>query len=153
MLGIITLLIALGVQLAFLVWRMATKRWQKRAMHITRVASFATFSLLLLSGVYWWGFRWMGLFLLLAVMAALSVLYFIKQPKTEKKFKGYKAVFSCIGGCVLVTFCILPGILFPQFQEVASTGALAYDTQSVTLVDASRIDPFSETNESRKLTV
>lgn len=153
MLGIITLLIALGVQLAFLVWRMATKSWQKRAMHITRVASFATFSLLLLSGVYWWGFRWMGLFLLLAVMAALSVLYFIKQPKTEKKFKGYKAVFSCIGGCVLVTFCILPGILFPQFQEVTSTGALAYDTQSVTLVDASRIDPFSETNESRKLTV
>ena len=153
MLGLITLLIALGVQVAFLVWRMATKRWQKRAMHITRVASFATFSLLILSGVYWWGFRWTGLFLLLAVLAALSVLYFIKQPKTDKKFNGSKAVFSCIGGCVLVTFCILPGILFPQFQEVASTGALAVDTQSVTLVDASRIDPFSDTNENRKLTV
>ncbi len=153
MLGIITLLIALGVQVAFLVFRMATKRWHTRAMHITRVASFATFFLLLLLGVYWWGFRWMGLFLLLVVLAVFSVLYFIKQPKTEKKFKGFAAVLSCISGCVLVTFCILPGVLFPQFREVASTGALAVDTQSVTFVDASRIDPFSQKGENRKLTV
>ena len=153
MLGMITLLIALGTQFTFLVYRMATKSWQAKAMHITRVAAFAAFSLLLLTGVYWWGFRWLGLFLLLAILAIISALHLVRQPKTGKKFKGFAAVLSCISGCVLVAFCILPGILFPQFREVAPTGTFDVDTQSVTFVDASRADPFSETGENRKLTV
>lgn len=153
MLGIITLIVALGAQVALLVFRMATKNWQTRATHVARVAAFATFSLLTIAGVYWWGFRWMGLFLLLAVLAVFSALYFARRTKKEKQYRGSRAVFSCISGCLLVSFCILPGILFPQLKEVAPTGSFDVDTQSVTLVDESRADPFSPSGESRKLTV
>ncbi len=153
MLGLITLLIALGAQIGFLIYQLTTKNRQTKVKHITRVAAFGFFCLLLLSGVYWWGFRWMGLFILLAVLALISVIYFIRKPKEEKAYKAYKAVLSCINGCILLTFCILPGIMFPQFKPVASTGSYAVETTSVTLVDENRVDPFSETGENRKLTV
>jgi predicted dienelactone hydrolase len=153
MLGIITLLIALGVQIAFFIYRLVTKSWQHMALRVIRIASFVTFSLLLVSGVYWWGFRWMGLFLLLAILAVLSVLRIIRHPKKEKKFKVSSAILSCINSCFLIAFCIVPGILFPQFKEVAPTGSFHVDTQSVTFVDSSRVDPFSKAEESRKLTV
>jgi predicted dienelactone hydrolase len=153
MLGIITLLIALCAEIGFFVYRLATRNRQKKVMHIMRLAAFGIFSILLAAGVYWWGFRWTGLFILLAVQAILSVIYFIRKPKAEKKYKGFKTVLAGINGCVLLTFCILPGILFPQFKPVVSTGSHAVDTTSVTLTDDSRVDPYSETGEKRKLTV
>jgi predicted dienelactone hydrolase len=153
MLGIITLLIALSAQIGLLVYRLITKNRQTTVKHIMRISAFILFSLLLVTGVYTWGFRWMGLFLFLTVLTIMSGIYFIRKPKAEKKFKSLTAVLSCINGCVLITFCILPGILFPQFKPVAPTGPYAVDTTSVTFVDAARVDPYSEMGENRKLTV
>lgn len=153
MLGIITLLIALSLQIGFLTYQLVTKNRQSKVKHIMGIASFATFSLLLVVGIYWWGFRWIGLFIMLAIFAIFSTIYFIKQPKVEKEFKKLTAVLSCINRCILLTFCILPGILFPQFNPILSTGPYAIETKSVTFVDESRIEPFSQTGEKRKLTV
>ena len=153
MLGIITLFIALAAQIGFLVYRLVTKKPQTKVKHIIRVAVFALFTLLLVTGVYWWGFRWMGLFILIAVCAVLSAVYFIKKPRVEKEFKRLNAVLASLSGCILLTICILPGILFPQFKPVAPTGSYTVDSMSVTMTDASRADPFSETGENRKVTV
>ena len=153
MLGIITLLIALCVQIGLLIYRMVTKNRQTKVTHIIRLTSFTIFTLLLTTGVYWWGFRWMGLFILLAILAIFSGIYFIKKPRREKEYKGWHAILSCVTGCVLLVVCILPGILLPQFKPVASTGSYAVDTASVTFVDESRAESFSETGENRKLTV
>ena len=121
MLGNITLWIALGTQIAFLACRLATKQWQTKAMLITRIAALITFSLLSLAGVYWWGFRWIGLFLLLFVLAAVSVVRFARKHKAEKAFKVWPAVRAFISGSLLLVFCILPGILFPQLEQVPAT--------------------------------
>ena len=153
MLGIITLLIALSVQIGFLIYRMVTKNRQTKVKHIIRITAFTLFSILLLAGVYWWGFRWLRLFFLLAIQAVLSVIYFIKQHKTEKEYRAIATMLSGISGSILLTFFILPGILFPQLQQVAPTGSYTVDTTSVTLTDTSRIESFSETGENRKLTV
>ncbi len=153
MIGIITLIVALAAQIAFLVFRMRTKNWQTRWTHFTRIAAFTTFSLLLLTGVYQWGFRWMALLLLLGVLAVISSLYFVMKTKKEKQYKRSRAIFSCISGCLLLSFYILPGILFPQFKAVASTGSFRVASQSVTLDDVSRIELFSPSHESRKLSI
>ena len=153
MLGVITLLIALSAQIGFFVYQMVTKNRQTKIKNIARIAAFAVFSLLLITGVYWWGFRWMGLFILLAILAILGAFYFIKRPKAEKEYKGVSAILSCVNGCILLTFCILPSLLFPQFKAVAPTGVYAVETASYTYVDASHIEPLSETGENRKLSV
>ena len=153
MLGIITLLIALGAQIGFLIYQLVTKNRQTKVKNIVRLAAFTIFSLLLITGIYWWGFRWMGLFILLAILAILGAFYFIKRPKVEKKYSGLTAVLSCVNGCILLAFCILPGILFPQFKEVAPTGSFAVETASYTYIDASRVEPLSEKGENRKLSV
>lgn len=153
MLGITTLLIALSAQFGLLIYRLVTKNRQMKAMHIMRIAASMIFAFLLATGVYWWGFRWAGLFILLAILAVFSIVFFIRKPKIQKEYKRSTAILSCISGCFLLTFCILPGILFPQFTPVAPTGPYAVETKSVTFVDDSRVDPFSKTGENRKLTV
>lgn len=153
MLGTLTLLVALCVKIGFFIYRAVTKNYQMKKAHIIRLTAFATFTLLLLTRVYWWGFRWMGLFVLLLVLAIFSVNYFIKRPKVEKDYKGLRAVLSCISGCALLTLSILPGILFPQTKPVTPSGSYIVDTTSVTLVDAARTELFSEAGENRKLTI
>ncbi len=153
MLGTITLIIALGAQLALLVYRLRTKNTQTKARNMMRIAGFLAFSLLLLAGVYWWGFRWMGLFITLAVLALLGALGLVRPPKTQQAFRASRAVLSCVSGCFLLAFGILPGIIFPQFAAVQATGELAAETTSYTYIDSSRVDPFSEKGENRKLTV
>ena len=153
MLGMITLLIALSAQIGFLVYQMVTKNRQTKVKHIIRIAAFAIFSLLLITGVYWWGFRWMGLFILLVILTILSTIHFIRRPKTQKEYRGLTAILSCVNGCILLIFCILPGILFPQFKAVAPTGSFAVETTSYTYIDAARIEPLSETGENRKVSV
>jgi dienelactone hydrolase len=153
MLGIITLLIALGARIGFMVYCLVTKRRQARLGHIQKITEFAVFSLLLIAGVYWWGFRWAGLFVLLAVLAVFSAVRLIRPAKKIKEYRPLTAVLSGIQACILVTLCILPGILFPQYKAVAPTGTLAVNTKSVTLVDTGRIDPYSQNGENRKLTV
>ncbi len=153
MLGTITLLIALGAQIGFLIYSIVTKNRQTRLKSILRLSVFGIFSILLITGVYWWGFRWTGLFIMLAILAVMGAVYFVRKPKAEKQFKVFRAILSCVNGCVLLAFCILPGILFPQFKPVAPTGSYSVETTSITLTDASRVDPFSQTGEKRKLSV
>ncbi len=153
MLGIITLFTALSAQLGFLGYRIITKDCQTRIKHIIRISAFIIFALLMATGVYWWGFRWIGLFILLVILAVFSAVFFIRKPGPEKKYKRSTAILSCISSCFMLTFLILPGILFPQFAPIASTGSYVVDTTSVTFVDDSRVDPFSKTDENRKLTV
>lgn len=150
MIGIITLLIALCAQIGLLIYRIMTKNRQTKVKHIIRLSSFSIFTLLLVTGIYWWGFRWMGLFILLVTLAIFSVIYFIKRPKAEKHYSGFSAILSCVGGCVLLAVCILPGIIFPQFKPVSPSGSYASDTISVTLVDESRTESFSQTVEKKK---
>ncbi len=155
MLGLVTLVLALATQIGFLIYRLVTQQRQTRLQHLLRIGAFAAFSILLVAGVYWWGFRWVGLFALLAIMAAISAVSMIRshQNKVEKPFKSLSAVLSAVGGCLLLVACILPGILFPQFQPIQPTGSYEVSTQSITYVDDSRVDPFSTKGESRKLTV
>lgn len=153
MLGIITLFIALSTQLGFLIYRIITKDRQTRIKHLIRIAAFIIFALLMAMGVYRFGFRWIGLSILLGILAVFSIIFFIRNPRLEKKYKRTTSILSCASGCFMLTFLILPGILFPQFTPIAPTGSYAVDTTSVTFVDDSRVDPFSKTNEYRKLTV
>ncbi len=155
MLGFVTLFLALGTQIGLLICRLITKDRQTRALHLLRIGAFAAFSILLLSGVYWWGFRWMGLFALLGILAAISAVSLLhpRSGKSEKPFKRRTAVLRCINGCVLLAFCILPGMLFPQSPALQPTGGYDVASHSVTYVDAARKDPFSTEGESRKLTV
>lgn len=155
MLGLITLILALAAQIGLLIYRLVTRKPQTRAMHMLRIGGFAAFYILLIAGVYWWGFRWVGLFALLTILAAISIVSLIRTRHTEpdKAYKRRTVIRHSVRGCLLLALCILPGLLFPQVQPLQPTGSYAVATQSITYVDASRVDPFSTKGENRKLTV
>ncbi len=151
MLGIITLLIAICARIGLLVYQLKTKNEQAKTKHYMRIASFCIFTLLLLVNVYWWGFRWTGLFILLGISSILSVIALIK--KREKEYKTKRVILSCINGILLIAFAVIPGIIFPQSKPVEVTGSYKVKTESYTFIDESRIEIFSDDNENRKISV
>lgn len=153
MLGIFMLVIALSTQIGFLVFQMVTKKRQSKVKNIIRIGAFICFTLLLFLEFYWWGFRWIGLFITLTIMAVLGVMFFIKEPKVEEEFNGFKTVLSCMLGCILLTVVILPGIIFPQFKAIKGTGKYEVTTISSTYIDETRMETFTEAGEDRKISV
>ncbi len=153
MLGIITLVVALGAQIALLVYQMITKNHQKKTRNIMRLAAFCIFLLLLIVNVYWWGFRWMGLFVLLSILAVTGLISLIRKKQDVTEFKPFKAILICVNSCILFAFAIIPGLMFPQFQPIEATGKYDVKTVSVTLTDDKRIEAYSEEEENRKLTI
>lgn len=153
MLGIITLFVALSAQIALLVYQMVTKNHQQKVKNIMRLTTFGLFTLLLSVNVYWWGFRWTGLFILLLVLALISIISLIRKKQTVREFKPAKAILICINICILLTFSILPGIIFPQFNPIEVTGEYDVQTASVTLTDEDRTESYSEESEKRKITI
>ena len=153
MLGIVTLLVALCVQIGFVIYQVKTRSFQTKRKHILRIGTFIVLTLLIITEVYWWGFRWISLFILLALMAAFGAIYLLKPHRHEKEYKPSAVVLSCLGSSMLLAFCILPGILFPQFEAIASTGTFEVGTVSETYIDTSRMETFSDMEEKRKLSV
>jgi dienelactone hydrolase len=154
MLGVIVLLIALGVEVGFMIYSLMTKAYQKDKKSIVRIAAFVLFTLLSLIGVIWWGFRWYMFFFILLINAFRGIWYFIKRKtRKEKTFRNSRVIMSGIGSCLLLIFAIMPAIMFPQFKLIEKTGDYKIETVSYTLTDSDRMETFSDVEENRKVTI
>lgn len=153
MLGIITLSLALAAQIGYTAFCIAKNAIQPMVRSIMRITSFALLCLLLVLDVYEWGIRWIPLFLLLAVCTIASAAHIISKPKQEKPFRKSKALLTCIGGMLLLTICILPAILLPQYKLPKTTGEYEVASTAYTYIDLSRIEDFTDTEEKREVTV
>lgn len=153
MLGIVTLVVAIGLEATLFVLRIVKRDHLPRLTLAVNIAAFCTLSALLAAGVYWWGFRWAGLILLLTIRVVLGAAYFLKPWHQKRVNRVGHTARSFVGRIALLAFAILPGALFPQYTPVSPTGPFQVHTAVYTYVDASRIDPFSDMNEARKVTV
>lgn len=153
MLGMVTLLVAFGITIGYAVLCIHKNAYQPKVRNVIRIGAFTLFFLLLLSGVYWWSFRWYALSIMLTIMAALSATWLLtSKRRPEKLFRKKKAVLHCVSMLLLLSVCILPGILFPQYQMPTPTGSYAVETAVYTYTDENRTNPFANTAENRQVT-
>lgn len=153
MLATIVITVLLATQVGLFVYSLVSKSNQKKCRYVTAFIELGLFIALALCGVIELSFRWYMLIAVLLLQAVMGAVYFITRHKPEKPFRTVKAAFSCIGKCVLLTFAVLPAIIFPQYQLPQATGKYAIDTVSYTLTDESRAEEFSTDGANRKVTV
>lgn len=153
MIGNIILIIAVVCEVAFAVFRICTKSYQKKIKAIIRIGAFAAFLIFTLASVIEWSFRWMGLGLLLFVWALLGVWTLIRSKEEHKEYKSSRVIRNAIAMLMLVVIAIIPALVFPQYHLLPVTGKYQVATATYTYVDKNRIEQFTDTGENRHVNV
>lgn len=149
--GILTLVLLLTLEIVFLVWSIMTRNNHREEKGLVSLTLLVLFGLLLITGVYEWGFRYTAFAIVLCIKAALGVLVLVR--KREKEYKLGKNISSFIVNCLIFTFALSLAVVFPQYKQPEITGNFKIETAKYTWVDDARVDEFSQTGENRALTV
>lgn len=149
--GILLLLILFALELFFLTWSLKTSRYHKEEKSMISLSLLLLFLLLLKIDLFQWSFRYIPLLLIFIIQTISSIICLIKKRTRQYTFK--RVIFRFIKNAILFTFCLLPLLFFPHYEQVAITGPLEFDTAKYTWTDTERINPFSPSQENRSMTV
>lgn len=149
--GVITLVLLLALEALFLVWSILAKNCKREEKGIVSIGLLALFGLLLVTGVYEWGFRYAMLLLVLIIQALTAAVMLIR--KKEKEYKLGKTILRFARNSLLFTSALFLAILCPQYEQLPVTGDHGIATAKYTWTDVDRVDEYSKTGENRALTV
>jgi dienelactone hydrolase len=149
--GFLILLVLFAIETLFFVWTIKDKKNRSQERGIVRLGLFALFGVLLLTGVFQWGFRWYFLTIILTIQTVISVVVLVR--KKEKPYALGKNIRKIIGNGICYAFAVLPIMLFLPYIPITPTGSYTVDTAKYTWVDKSRTETLTDTGENRALTV
>lgn len=149
--GIFTLIILLVLETFFLIWSIKTRDNHREEKGIISIALLALLVILLGTGVFTWGFRYMLLLLVLIIQAITGIVILARKKKSEYRLK--RNIFRYVRNCIIVAFALLLAIIFPQYEQPITTGSYEVATTKYTWTDNSRIEELSESGGNRALTV
>lgn len=118
-----------------------------------RIVGFAGFMLLVMLPVVDWSLRYYALGALLFLLAGNATVALIYRREDRRQYKAARVIFRAIGMTMLIFALTLPAILFPEYRAVEATGEFQVATATYTYTDTSRVETYTQTGESRKLTV
>lgn len=158
MLGIMILTVLTGMEIGLLLFCLRTKSDQIKWKIRFRGEAFMGLILLALVQVIQFGFRWYLIFVYMMVQMAMAIVYFWSLSKKEgvrkeKAFHPRKAVAGTTLRTMALVFFLLPAILFPQFDSLATTGEYPVARESITLEDTNRMENYDDEKQSRKITI
>ena len=130
-----------------------TRSRLEKTRSIARILLFTVFSILALTEIVHWSFRWYGLAALLCVWATAEIVKLIKRDGRDKQFQTRRVILNAISASLLAFMALAPALVFPQYDLPKATGTFEVETDRYTLVDGSRIEEFSSTGGFRKLNV
>lgn len=149
--GILALIVLVIVELFFFIWSVKTKNLHKQEKNVVRISEFAILSILILTGVFEWGFRYIGIALVLLIQTIIAVIAIIRRK--EKKFRTSSLIRTFVLTVILYTGALLMAMICPQYTQPLSSGDYEVSTAKYTWVDKNRIDTYSDNNDNRTLTV
>lgn len=149
--GLIALILLLITETFFIVWSVVSKNNRRQEKSIVRIAELILFGLLLVTGIFSWGFRYITLLFVLIIQSVIGI--FILIGNKEKDYKTSRNIASFLRNCVLYTMALSLAILCPQYEQPKTTGNYEIATATYTWTDKDRLEEFSETGENRALTV
>lgn len=149
--GIITLAILLALETFFLAWSIKTKNNRREEKGAVSISLLILFALLLCTGVYEWSFRYIFIMPVMVIQAISGIIVIVK--KKEKGFKLSKSIFRFIRNSVIFSCALSVAIIFPQYEQLKTTGSYEISTAKYTWIDNDRTEEFSEAGGNRALTV
>lgn len=149
--GALTLVLLLGLETFFLVWSIMTRSNRREEKGIISIFLLVLFGLLLVTGVFEWSFRYAALLLVLVIQALAGTAILVRKRKKEYRLR--KNIIRFVRNCFIFTFALFLAILFPQYEQLETTGSYEVTTAKYTWTDTSRADEFSQSGGNRSLTV
>lgn len=149
--GIITLVLLITLETAFLTWSIITRNSHREEKGIANIALLVLFGLLLITGIFEWSFRYVPLSIVLVIQAIASVVILVRKKEVEYRLR--KNVLRFISNGFIFTFALSISILFPQYEQLKTTGGYEVVTTKYTWTDTGRLEEFSQLGENRALTV
>ena len=149
--GFIALLVLVAVELFFMTWSIVSKKIHAQEKSIVRISEFLLLAVLLATGVFQFGFRFMAIAGVLLIQAILAIAAL--KRKTEKPYKLSSVIVLFFLVCLLYTGALMLAIICPQYTTPAISGEYDVASAKYTWTDESRVERFSDTGENRSLTV
>ncbi|MDQ6604751.1 MAG: hypothetical protein M3Z19_18680 [Chloroflexota bacterium] len=154
--GMTLLVIAVVMEVAFATYCTITKSYQQRVRSIVRIGALAAFVLATLVSVIAWGLRWYGFAALLLIWATLGARTLRHTGlsmggRQEKGYKTGRSVIKALAMLSLVFVALLPALVFPAYQRIATTGEHTVATAVYTLVDEHRVESYANTGKNRTI--
>lgn len=153
MLGNIVFFVLILVEIGFVVWSIRKKTNLNKEKAVVRIGLFTIFFLLVLSPIIQWGFQWTMLGVLLGLQALWGG-FFLFRKKQNQSTRIIKVIWGFLGRVLLISMVLIPIILFPQYEQIKTTGEHSIATKSFTITDQSRKENFTEeANDNRNVTI
>lgn len=149
--GTVILCVCIIEELFFVVWSIVSKKNRRREKAVVNIGEFLIFSVLLMTGVLEWGFRYTGLFIFLFFVSLAGIIRLVRKKDTDYHPAGIIGRF--FGKSIALFFVIFPAILCPQYKQPEVTGEYSVKNVEYTWEDESRVEYFTDTGENRKVTV
>ncbi len=134
-----------------LFWSLRTKNNLDEEKRVIHFALLALFTLLVLTGILEWSFRYVILAAVLTIQAASAGVSLLR--KKNRTYKTSRSVIRFVKNSVLFTLALSAAIIFPQYDQPEVSGKMTIETAKYTWTDNERIDAYSSTGENRALTV
>ena len=98
-------------------------------------------------------FRWYGLAVLLFIQAVHDVWMLLKSKGQELEYKAKTVVFKTLAAILLTFVSVIPALIFPAYESLATTGPYLATTPLTTYTDNSRLESFTNSGEKRRINV
>jgi len=145
--------IVVGIEILILIFCLFTRSEQKKIRSITHIGIFLVFTMGVFTSLISWDFRWYGLGILLLVLALHGIWTLFASKQNKDQFKARTIVVKAAFVILLIIVVMIPGVLFPKYERIATTGDYSTDTVSFTLVDQSRDEFFTVDPDHRRVEV
>lgn len=117
-----------------------------------RLLELLILTLLIVSHVIKWSFRWYGLALLLTVLGIIAGIRVLRDNQFYMIIKS-RIIGRTLLKIVLIAAALTPALLFPQNYKIEPTGQYTVKSISYTWTDESRDETFTPQADHRKITV
>lgn len=117
---------------------------------LVRIGTLVVFALLAVTGVIEWSARYYALGVWLLVLAAWGSRLFFRETKPVRIGR---MVAAGLGVALLTFLAASPALIFPVYTPLTPTGEFSVETDSHTIIDPTRQDPYSKGRQPRELTV
>lgn len=130
-----------------------TKEPQQKLKHSLHLTAFILFSVLCITKVLEWGFRYYLLGLVLLIQAIIAVIRITTGHYRNKTYRPVKMILKEVLVIITIFFLVLPSIIFPQYKEPEATGTYEVTTATYTYTDPNRLDPYADDGSNRFVNV
>lgn len=139
------------IELVVIGYCLCNRSTQNKFKVYARIVALVVFSILLVTMVVPWSWRWYAPAALLVIRAGIGLLSLLRD--TKRNFLPGPVVFHGIGSLILTFLVFVPALLLPRSEPLPQTGEFSVRKERHTYTDPLRIESNNQSGSNREVNV